>query len=105
MIIPFDQDSTTLHQALEFGFGHDTDAPEAEVIMTLQRRKLNKFETFQFKHKKKLSESQAKITYGVQIIGVDDDFRVNPIFINFANSYFHTHLATHFLDGKPKRIF
>ncbi|XP_055317201.1 uncharacterized protein LOC129576316 [Sitodiplosis mosellana] len=67
---------TTLFQAFQFGFGHDTDAQKAEVIVTLQRGNgVGQVETWHFKHSKKVVHGVAQMAYGIQIDGVDDAFR------------------------------
>lgn len=69
-------DRTTMFQAFQFGFGHDTDAPNAEVIVVLQRQLDSHVETWKFKHSKKLLRRQTVTKFGFQTTGIDDDFQV-----------------------------
>lgn len=77
---PLQIDRSTMFQAFQFGFGHDTDANNAEVILTLQRENSNATETLNFKHSKKVTRG-----FGIQIVDVDRDFRVSFFFyLSFA---------------------
>lgn len=69
-------DRSTMFQAFQFGFGHETDAPNAEVIVVLQRQLDSHVEKWKFKHSKKLLGRQTVTKFGFQTTGFDDDFQV-----------------------------
>lgn len=78
---------TTLFQAIQFGFGHDTDAPKAEVIVTMQHGDASQSKKWLFKHVKKAIRDVTKMVYGIQIDGIDDAFRVRLWFCHFMHFY------------------
>lgn len=69
-------EQTTLYQAFQFAFGHDTDAPEADVTVTLQRYNGDQVEHWNFKHRKIIVDGMVEVTFGIQTEGVDDYYRV-----------------------------
>lgn len=66
-------EQSTLFQAFEFGFGHGTDAKDAEVIVTLHVSERNDVQTWQFKHSKETTRGRDE--FGIKC-GVDNDFQV-----------------------------
>lgn len=79
---PLQIDRSTMFQAFQFGFGHDTDANNAEVILTLQRESSNAKETLNFMHSKKVTRRETLTNFGIQIVGVDRNFRVSFLFLS-----------------------
>lgn len=63
-----------MFEAFQFGFGHDTDAEEAETIVTLRNNDGN---MIRFKHSKNVQMDNIQSTYEKQADGVDDDFQVS----------------------------
>lgn len=68
---------STLYQAFQFAFGHETDARNAEVIVTFQRSIPNGIQTMDFKHSKTVSSNRTKSTFGIRIDGEDEAFQVS----------------------------
>lgn len=73
-------ESTTLFQAFEFVFGHDTDVPEAEVTVTLQREELGIEKIVNFKHSKKSLNNNIEETYGIKMIKHGTNYRVRQLY-------------------------
>lgn len=63
-------DHSQIFEAFQFGFGCDTSAEKAGVIVTLQQNA----RMIHFSHSKSPDSSQ---TYSIKVDGVDGDFRVN----------------------------
>lgn len=70
-----------MFEAFQFGFGHDTDAPNAEVMVVLQRQLDSHVETLKFKHSKKTQRLQTVTKFWVQTTGIDDDFQVRFFYV------------------------
>ncbi|XP_031618145.1 uncharacterized protein LOC116337606 [Contarinia nasturtii] len=62
---------STLFEAFQFAFGHDTDAEVAEVIVTLRDSGGN---MIRFKHSKNVEMDEVTTTYEAQVIGIDNEF-------------------------------
>lgn len=69
-------EKSMLYEAFQFGFGHGTNAPDAEVIATLQYvEDSGNAEIVHFKHVKVAGRTEE--TYCVQDVGIDADFHVS----------------------------
>lgn len=73
-------EQSILFQAFEFGFGHETDAKDAEVIVTLNVSERNDVQTWQFKHSKKSADGSGfRDEFGIKC-GAKNGFQVRFLY-------------------------
>lgn len=65
---------STLYQAFQFAFGHETDASKADVTVTLQGTSQNATEILEFRHTK---TDHTASTFAIKAAAEDDNFEVS----------------------------